>query len=139
MEAIGGFVSDLLGLEDSRFQYVIDSMTEEEWAVARTVAARREKEDAMEEALERAKQIQASAEGAEQGQPSKELTDETTTEGDEYNQSKRGGDSSVHTGRHYGTPKASPASPSVAQQNSNNSSDSGEDNLELKDVNIIQM
>lgn len=44
MERIGEVVSGILGLEESRFQYVIDGMTEEDWKRAMEVNAERENE-----------------------------------------------------------------------------------------------
>jgi hypothetical protein len=45
MESIGEVVANLLGLNESKFQYVIDGMTEEEWEVARQVQAERLREE----------------------------------------------------------------------------------------------
>jgi len=41
LEAAGEFVASVLGLDDSKYQYVIDSMTEEDWKIARMTEARR--------------------------------------------------------------------------------------------------
>ena len=45
MQGIGEVIANILGLNDSKFQYVIDNMTEEDWKVARAVQARREAEE----------------------------------------------------------------------------------------------
>ncbi len=41
LQAAGEMVASVLGLDDSKYQYVIDSMTEEDWKIARAVEARR--------------------------------------------------------------------------------------------------
>jgi len=41
LEAAGEFVASVLGLDESKYQYVIDSMTEEDWKIARMTEARR--------------------------------------------------------------------------------------------------
>lgn len=46
METVGEVVANVLGLNESKFQYVIDSMTEEDWNVAREVQAQRQREEA---------------------------------------------------------------------------------------------
>ena len=47
MESIGEVVANLLGLNESKFQYIIDGMSEEEWEVARQVQAERLREEGM--------------------------------------------------------------------------------------------
>ena len=44
-EFVGEMVANVLGLNESKFQYVIDGMSEEDWKVAREVQAQREKEE----------------------------------------------------------------------------------------------
>jgi len=46
MESVGEVVANILGLNESKFQYVLDGMTEEDWKVAREVQAARQREDA---------------------------------------------------------------------------------------------
>lgn len=43
MDAIGEIVCHVLGLDDSRYQYVIDGMDENDWRVAREVQARKDR------------------------------------------------------------------------------------------------
>ena len=43
MDAIGEVVCHMLGLDDSRYQYVIDGMDENDWRVAREVQARKDR------------------------------------------------------------------------------------------------
>ena len=45
MELIGETVADMLGFNDSRYQWVIDAMDEHDWKMAREVQAIREAED----------------------------------------------------------------------------------------------
>ena len=42
LQDVGEVVASVLGLNDSKFQYVIDNMSEEDWRVAREVNRRRE-------------------------------------------------------------------------------------------------
>ena len=44
-EFVGEIVANVLGLNESKFQYVIDGMSEEDWEVAREVQAQREREE----------------------------------------------------------------------------------------------
>ena len=44
LQDVGEVVASLLGLNESKFQYVIDNMTEEDWRIAREVQRRREAE-----------------------------------------------------------------------------------------------
>jgi hypothetical protein len=44
MELVGEVVANFLGLNDSKYQYVLDNMTEEEWRIAREVHRKREEE-----------------------------------------------------------------------------------------------
>lgn len=44
MEYIGEGVADVLGLDDSHFQYVLDGMDEEDWEIAIAVANKRKRE-----------------------------------------------------------------------------------------------
>ena len=41
LEAAGEFVAGVLGLDESKYQYVIDSMTEQDWKIARMTEQRR--------------------------------------------------------------------------------------------------
>ena len=41
---VGEVVANVLGLNNSKFQYVIDSMSEEDWKIARAVQAQREEQ-----------------------------------------------------------------------------------------------
>jgi hypothetical protein len=43
MDAIGEVVCHVLGLDDSRYQYVIDGMDENDWRVAREVQAKKDR------------------------------------------------------------------------------------------------
>jgi hypothetical protein len=45
LEGIGETIADVIGLDDSKFQYVADSMTDEDWERARAVQQQREEED----------------------------------------------------------------------------------------------
>ncbi len=45
MEIVGEVVADLIGLNESRFQYVLDSMSEEDMLKALQVQREREEED----------------------------------------------------------------------------------------------
>jgi len=60
-EYIGEQVASLIGLNESKFQYVIDSMSEEDWEVARQVHAQREARKAQES-------VEAVMEGGTPGQ-----------------------------------------------------------------------
>jgi hypothetical protein len=72
MERIGEVVAGVLGLEDSKFQYVIDGMTEEDWKEAIEVNKLREEENAQhEQALE--------ADALESGQGSAQVYCEATS------------------------------------------------------------
>jgi hypothetical protein len=42
LQIAGEFVAGVLGLDESRYNYVINNMTEEDWKVARKVQAKRE-------------------------------------------------------------------------------------------------
>ena len=44
LQDVGEVVASVLGLNESKFQYVINNMTEEDWRVAREVQRRREAE-----------------------------------------------------------------------------------------------
>lgn len=44
-ETIGEVVANVLGLNESKYQYVIDGMTEEDWKVAREIQAKRQREE----------------------------------------------------------------------------------------------
>mmetsp|Transcript_1564 Transcript_1564/g.1643 ORF Transcript_1564/g.1643 Transcript_1564/m.1643 type:complete len:196 (+) Transcript_1564:136-723(+) len=44
LEYIGEIVADLIGLNESRYQWVIDSMDEKDWEMARAVNVKREQE-----------------------------------------------------------------------------------------------
>lgn len=44
MEFIGEIVANICGLNESKFQYVIDSMDANDWKVAREVQRKREEE-----------------------------------------------------------------------------------------------
>ena len=44
MESIGNVVVSVLGLDQSRYQYVIDGMTQEDWKLARQVQQKRDLE-----------------------------------------------------------------------------------------------
>jgi phenylpyruvate tautomerase PptA (4-oxalocrotonate tautomerase family) len=44
MQGIGEVIASILGLNESKFQYVIDNMSDEDWKIAREVQARRERE-----------------------------------------------------------------------------------------------
>lgn len=44
-EFVGEIVANMLGLNESKFQYVIDGMSEEDWKVAREVQAQRDREE----------------------------------------------------------------------------------------------
>jgi hypothetical protein len=46
METVGEVVANVLGLNESKFQYVIDQMTEEDWAIAKEVHEKRLIEEA---------------------------------------------------------------------------------------------
>ena len=43
MDAIGEVVCHVLGLDDSRYQYVIDGMDENDWRIAREVQAKKDR------------------------------------------------------------------------------------------------
>ena len=43
MDAIGEVVCHVLGLDDSRYQYVIDGMDENDWQIAREVQAKKDR------------------------------------------------------------------------------------------------
>ena len=44
LQNVGEVVASILGLNESKFQYVIDNMTEEDWRIAKEVQKRREAE-----------------------------------------------------------------------------------------------
>jgi hypothetical protein len=44
-EYVGEIVANVIGLNESKFQYVMDSMTEEEWAEARRINDLRQAQD----------------------------------------------------------------------------------------------
>jgi len=46
METVGEVVANVLGLNESKYQYVIDQMSEEDWKVAREVHAKKLQEEA---------------------------------------------------------------------------------------------
>eukprot|EP01041_Mallomonas_annulata_P014234 gene14234-30284_t len=45
LEYIGEVVADILGLNDSKYQWVIDGMDEEDWKAAREIQAKRERQN----------------------------------------------------------------------------------------------
>lgn len=47
LEYIGECVAHMIGLNESRYQWVLDTMDEDDWAVARAVQAKRDREDAI--------------------------------------------------------------------------------------------
>lgn len=49
MEYVGEVMVSLLGLDESRYQYVIDGMTEEDWEIARQVRDKRLREREMQQ------------------------------------------------------------------------------------------
>lgn len=46
MEYVGEVVAGVLGIDDSKFQWVMDGMSQEEWEAAQAVAAERQAQDA---------------------------------------------------------------------------------------------
>ena len=44
MESVGNVVVSILGLDQSRYQYVIDGMTQEDWKIAKEVQQKRDLE-----------------------------------------------------------------------------------------------
>ena len=44
LQDAGEVVANVIGLNNSKFQYVLDSMTEEDWKIARAVQAQREQQ-----------------------------------------------------------------------------------------------
>lgn len=54
IEYIGETVASIIGLDDSRFQYVIDGMDENDWETARKVDSERKKEEQTEEEAKQA-------------------------------------------------------------------------------------
>ncbi len=44
MESVGNVVVSVLGLDQSRYQYVIDGMTQEDWKIAKEVQQKRDLE-----------------------------------------------------------------------------------------------
>ena len=46
MEYVGEAVAGVLGIDDSKFQWVMDGMSQEEWEAAQAVAAERQAQDA---------------------------------------------------------------------------------------------
>jgi len=45
LEMIGEAVANVIGLNDSKYQWVIDSMDEDDWRIAKEVQSRRKAED----------------------------------------------------------------------------------------------
>ena len=50
MEYIGEIVANMMGLNESKYQYVLDSMDENDWKIARENQEKREKEYKLREA-----------------------------------------------------------------------------------------
>ena len=59
MEKVGETVADVVGLNDSKFQYVIDSMTEEEWENAQKVNQEREEQNIQYESAMEASKLES--------------------------------------------------------------------------------
>lgn len=51
VEYVGEIVATFLGLNESKYQYVMDQMTEEDWRIAREIHAKRECQDSLRQPL----------------------------------------------------------------------------------------